>query len=176
MLVLVFCVGAAGTSPPTASSERRADSAGATPAGPTPADCLQPTPPLASLPLLPAQVLVLRALQPDHRDGATMQSVVAKLLRGRCLILLGDSTMAETAHDTAILLHGLTGASLETYLYNATRMPTAATYTDAHNNSVLRLVGGALGDGTLSISVEVNHRKMWFTASHSDTAVYARYS
>lgn len=43
---------------------------------------------------------------------------LVKRLHGTCLILLGDSTVAETAHDLAILM----GAPFERYLYAATRM------------------------------------------------------
>lgn len=44
-------------------------------------------------------------------------------LAGKCVVLLGDSTMQETAHDIIILLSGIAGnpALLHSYLHQATR-------------------------------------------------------
>ena len=73
---------------------------------------------------------------------------LAARLRRRCFILLGDSTMAETAHDLALL----SGADFTTWLQRATRMHvdesklssngvSGAFYPD-HRNFTLSLPGG----------------------------------
>lgn len=55
-------------------------------------------------------------------------------MHGRCFVLLGDSTMVETALDLALLLGA--HATFEDFITSATRMP------QAHRNNTLRWHGG----------------------------------
>lgn len=76
--------------------------------------------PIDTVALLPNGVLPRRTLLPrwsTEHLGVNDQHLI-KRLHGKCLILLGDSTTAETAHDLAIIM----GAPFERYVYSATRM------------------------------------------------------
>ena len=67
--------------------------------------------------------------------NASVASATGELLRGKCLVLLGDSTMTETAHDLAVLLFGLTGAAFDSYLRRATRMPSPTADGSKHSDA-----------------------------------------
>ena len=77
---------------------------------------------------MPPGTTVPEALLPrsDADGGATAASVVQHTLRGRCLLVLGDSTATETVHDLVGMLLNLTDHSLRKYLQRAVRMPKAA--------------------------------------------------
>ena len=128
--------------------------------------------------------------------NASVASATGELLRGKCLVLLGDSTMTETAHDLAVLLFGLTGAAFDSYLRRATRMPSHATVRLENNVSLLHVGGNARGaeasvgnghpasnddgdgdgDGNGAfVTFAPTHRRMWFTAPRWNVTVVHRF-
>lgn len=154
-----------------------------------PPSCSITTPPW--LPRMPERLSVSSELL--TAANASVASATGELLRGKCMVLLGDSTMTETAHDLAVLLFGLTGSSFDNYLRRATRMPSHAT-TRLENNVSLLHVGGNVhgaeasvgngqghlasrdegGDGAF-VTFAPTHRRMWFTAPRWNVTVVHRF-
>lgn len=135
---------------------------------------------------MPAGASVPASLMPHAHSGEDAFAVAGQLLRGQCVLLLGDSTMTETAHDLAILLHGLSGAALDEYMHRATRMGGNNTYgravlqKDANQSlrgqkNQLNISTGRAGARNLSVVFEPNHRKLVFHAEASDTVVVHRF-
>ena len=134
--------------------------------------CVTAQPPLSSLPYVTDNTVIphsmLQAARRHTPHSSTAAAAAATRLRGRCLILLGDSSVTETIHDLAILLHGLTSADRDEYVGRATRMPSAATEQLPNNRSVLRVK-------SVEAYFEPSHRKMWFRETSSDTVVLHRF-
>ena len=144
------------------------------------ASCALMQPKLATSPgeaadgLAVQQALLSRAAELTASRGDA-SARAARMLHGRCLILLGDSTMEETVDDLSILLWNLHGAALEQFASRASRMPSAADYTSADNTTSLLNMSSFGARHTGTISFQTNQRKMWFTHAPSDVVVLHRF-
>ncbi len=97
-------------------------------------------------------------------------------LRGKRLVLLGDSTMAETAHDLAILLSGIATDSgrLHEHVNAATRVPAEA----GMQRMQMPALGGRGGDdleGPVDITFRSTHRDMEIGLASLNISIVTRY-
>lgn len=135
--------------------------------------CVTPSPLLSTLLGLPANHSIPAALAPRaNREGVDDVSIAAEWLRGTCLILLGDSTTSEVAHDLVLLLHRLRldPTAAGKYEELATRMPHQRARLDsfhAHHSF-------APGAARPNVTFARTQRRMWVHLAEWDAVIYMR--
>ena len=131
--------------------------------------------------MLPDAVVPAALLPPTcgHTDrGTTATSETQHILRGLCLLVLGDSTTSETVHDLALMLLDVKGNAHWDYMHRATRMPRSAdvkvNLANEHSWLPTRQIFVLSAHGG-NVTFAPSHRRMWFKAAASDTVVAHRF-